>query len=65
MIEYTLDRENSVLHVRPTGPLRKQDFDELAELTFRTRLPGQGVFFSAPWLASLSGPGLQGENGGL
>jgi hypothetical protein len=30
MIDYTLDKENSVLHVRPTGSLRKQDFDELA-----------------------------------
>ena len=30
MIEYKLDRENSVLHVHPTGPLRKQDFEELA-----------------------------------
>ena len=32
MVESNLDRENSVLHVRPTGPLRKQDFDDLAQL---------------------------------
>jgi hypothetical protein len=30
MIEYTLNKENSILHVRPTGPLRKADFDSLA-----------------------------------
>jgi len=31
MIDYTLDRERSVLHVRPAGPLRAQDFDDLAK----------------------------------
>jgi hypothetical protein len=31
MIDYTLDKENSVLHVRATGRLRKSDFDTLAE----------------------------------
>jgi SpoIIAA-like len=31
MIDYTLDKENSVLHVRATGRLRKDDFDTLAE----------------------------------
>lgn len=31
MIEYTLDRDLAVLHVRPTGPLRKADFDSLAQ----------------------------------
>lgn len=31
MIEYTLDRESSVLHVRPTGPLAGEDFDNLAK----------------------------------
>ena len=30
MIDYTLDKENSVLHVRATGPLRENDFDTLA-----------------------------------
>ena len=30
MIDYTLDEANSVLHVRPTGPLEKEDFDALA-----------------------------------
>ncbi|MEJ2033410.1 MAG: STAS/SEC14 domain-containing protein [Deltaproteobacteria bacterium] len=31
MIEYTLDKERSVLHVRPTGRLRESDFDTLAQ----------------------------------
>ena len=31
MIDYTLDEENSVLHVRPTGPLSEDDFDTLAK----------------------------------
>lgn len=31
MMEYSLDRENSLLHVRPTGPLAKKDFDDLAQ----------------------------------
>lgn len=30
MIDFELDEKSSVLHVRPTGPLRKEDFDELA-----------------------------------
>jgi len=30
MIDYTLDEASSVLHVRPTGPLQKDDFEELA-----------------------------------
>ncbi|HEX9878964.1 MAG TPA: STAS/SEC14 domain-containing protein [Candidatus Binatia bacterium] len=32
MIDYNLDRGKSVVYVRPTGPLRKQDFDDLAQL---------------------------------
>ena len=32
MIEQTLDREKSVLHVRATGPLREDDFEALAQL---------------------------------
>ena len=31
MIEYTLDKDLAILHVRPTGPLRKADFDSLAQ----------------------------------
>jgi hypothetical protein len=31
MIDYTLDKERSVLHVRPTGRLRERDFDTLAQ----------------------------------
>ena len=31
MIDYTLDKEKSVLHVRPTGLLRKEDFDDSAQ----------------------------------
>ena len=30
MIEHTLNKEKSVLHVRATGPLSKSDFDALA-----------------------------------
>jgi hypothetical protein len=30
MIKFELDEKTSVLHVRPVGPLRKEDFDELA-----------------------------------
>ncbi len=30
MIDASLDREKSVLHVRPSGRLRKEDFDQLA-----------------------------------
>jgi len=30
MIDFELDERSSVLHVRPTGPLRKEDFDALA-----------------------------------
>jgi hypothetical protein len=30
MIDYTLDEANAVLHVRPTGPLQKADFDALS-----------------------------------
>lgn len=32
MMEYALDTDTAVLHVRPTGPLQQQDFDQLAEL---------------------------------
>lgn len=32
MIDCNLDKEKSILYVRPTGPLRKQDFDDLAQL---------------------------------
>ena len=32
MITINLDKENAVLHVRPTGPLSKKDFDELANI---------------------------------
>ncbi|MBU0728943.1 MAG: STAS/SEC14 domain-containing protein [Proteobacteria bacterium] len=31
MIFNNLDQNQSVFHVRPTGPLRKEDFDELAK----------------------------------
>ena len=31
MLDYTLDETSSVLHVRPTGPLRKDDFDALSQ----------------------------------
>ncbi len=31
MINYTLDEANSVLHVRPAGPLQKDDFETLAQ----------------------------------
>lgn len=31
MIEFTLDKDLAVLHVRPTGPLSKADFNSLAE----------------------------------
>ena len=31
MIEYTLDKSLGIIHVRPTGPLRKEDFDSLAQ----------------------------------
>ncbi|SDB16281.1 SpoIIAA-like [Desulfonatronum thiosulfatophilum] len=30
MIEHTLDEQRSVLHVRPSGPLREEDFEILA-----------------------------------
>ncbi len=30
MIDFTLDQQHAVLHVRPTGPLRAQDFDQIA-----------------------------------
>ena len=30
MINYTLDEANSVLHIRPVGPLRKDDFEILS-----------------------------------
>lgn len=30
MIDHSLDKQSSVLHVRPTGPLQKQDFDDIA-----------------------------------
>ncbi len=30
MIDYTLDETNSVLHVRPAGPLGKDDFEALS-----------------------------------
>ena len=32
MIDINLDREKAVLHVSPTGPLRKEDFDDLAAI---------------------------------
>lgn len=31
MIDYTLDEANSVLHVRPMGPLQKDDLDTLSQ----------------------------------
>ncbi len=31
MIEYTLDKERSTVHVRVNGPLQKQDFEELTK----------------------------------
>jgi hypothetical protein len=31
MIEHTLDREHSILHVNPHGPLEKGDFEQLAK----------------------------------
>ena len=31
MIDYTLNESNSVLHVRPAGPLRKDDFEALSQ----------------------------------
>ena len=31
MIDYTLDETNSVLHVRPAGPLQKDDFEALSQ----------------------------------
>lgn len=31
MIDYTLDETNSVLHVRPAGPMQKNDFDALSQ----------------------------------
>jgi len=31
MIEHDLDKNNAVLHVRPKGALRKEDFDQLAQ----------------------------------
>lgn len=31
MIKYDLDREKAVLHVHPTGPLQRNDFEELAQ----------------------------------
>jgi len=31
MIEHTLDREHSILHVKPHGPLEKGDFERLAK----------------------------------
>jgi len=31
MIEFILDKDLAVVHVRPTGPLRKEDFDALAK----------------------------------
>jgi hypothetical protein len=31
MIEHTLDREHSILHVKPYGPLEKGDFERLAK----------------------------------
>jgi hypothetical protein len=31
MIEHILDREHSTLHVKPHGPLEKNDFEKLAE----------------------------------
>jgi hypothetical protein len=30
MLDYTLDETNSVLHVRPTGPLQENDFEVLS-----------------------------------
>jgi hypothetical protein len=32
MINCNLDREKAGVYVRPTGPLRKEDFDELANI---------------------------------
>ncbi len=32
MIDYTLDETNSVLHVRPAGPLQKEDFEALSQV---------------------------------
>ena len=32
MINCNLDREKALIHIRPTGPLRKEDFDELANI---------------------------------
>jgi hypothetical protein len=31
MIDHTLDRDYSILHVKPQGPLEKGDFEKLAE----------------------------------
>ena len=31
MIDYTLDETNSVLYVRPTSPLRRDDFEALSQ----------------------------------
>ena len=31
MIEYTLDKDYSILHVKPHGPLEKGDFERLAK----------------------------------
>ena len=32
MIDSNLDREKAVLHVHPTGPLREEDFNDLANI---------------------------------
>ena len=31
MLDYTLDESNSVLHIRPTGPLQEKDFVALSQ----------------------------------
>jgi hypothetical protein len=31
MIDYHLDKQNAILYVRPAGPLRQDDFEQLAQ----------------------------------
>jgi len=31
MIDYHLDKRDSILYVRPTGPLRQEDFEQLSQ----------------------------------
>jgi hypothetical protein len=31
MIDYRLDKQDAILYVRPTGPLREDDFEQMSK----------------------------------